>query len=417
MEKNIERRRPQGRRRLSLERKQYAEFMTEGYSNSAACKVVGINVRTGRKWKNGIVSIKRDGKRIDYYEGFDRGEDVNFPSHFLNQSERIAIADARRTGQGVRAIARALGRSPSTVSREITRNSHPINGNYGPHAAQERARRRKPRPKVGKIALNQQLAGYIEQRLALRFSPEQIHHKLKADFPHDRTMQVCVETIYHSLYIQGRGELKREIARALRTGRTMRKPQRQSNKRKSRFSDPMVMISDRPAEVSDRAVPGHWEGDLIIGKQHHCAIGTLVERTTRFVLLVHLPHSYDASSVRNGLMKTIATLPGELRKSLTWDQGSEMGEHRKFSLDTNTQIYFCNPGSPWQRGSNENTNGLLRQYFPKGTHMHQYSEEDLARVANELNIRPRKTLGWKTPAECFDTLINGGKLPSVAMTP
>ena len=179
---------------------------------------------------------------------------------------------------------------------------------------------------------------------------------------------MSIETIYHSLYIQGHSELKREIARALRTGRTMRKPQRHSNKRQPRFSDPMVMISDRPAEVSDRVVPGHWEGDLIIGKAHHCAIGTLVERTTRFVMLVHLPHSHDASSVRNGLMKTIATLPIELRKSLTWDQGSEMGEHKKFSFDTNTQIYFCNPGSPWQRGSNENTNGLLRQYFPKGTH-------------------------------------------------
>jgi len=341
----------------------------------------------------------------------------DFPSHFLNQSERIAIADARREGSGVRAIARVIGRSPSTISREITRNSHPIRATYSPHAAQERAQARKPRPKVGKIAANLLLARYIQQRLALRFSPEQIHHRLKADFPHDRTMQVSIETIYHSLYIQGRGELKREIARALRTGRTMRKPQRHSNKRQPRFSDPMVMISDRPAEVSDRAVPGHWEGDLIIGKAHHCAIGTLVERTTRFVMLVHLPHSHDASSVRNGLMKTIATLPIELRKSLTWDQGSEMGEHKKFSFDTNTQIYFCNPGSPWQRGSNENTNGLLRQYFPKGTHMHHYSEEDLARVAQELNIRPRKTLGWKTPAECFDTLINGGKLPSVAMTP
>jgi IS30 family transposase len=293
MGKNMEGRRPQGRRRLLCERRQYFELMEKGYSNAAACKIVGINVRTGGEWKNG--------KLISHYEGRDRGEGRDFPSRFLSQSERIAIADARREGSGVRAIAREIGRSPSTVSREITRNSHPISAAYSPHAAQERARTRKPRPKVGKIAANRLLAGYIAQRLALRFSPEQIHHRLKADFPHDRTMQVCVETIYHSLYIQGRGELKREIARALRTGRTMRKPQSHSNKRQPRFSDPMVMISDRPAEVSDRAVPGHWEGDLIIGKAHHCAIGTLVERTTRFVMLVHLPHSHDASSVRNAL--------------------------------------------------------------------------------------------------------------------
>jgi IS30 family transposase len=417
MGKTVGRRRPQGRRRLLLERKQYFELMEKGYSNTSACEIVGINVRTGREWKNGAVRLKRDGKPIRVHDGFDRGEELDALNHYLRQQDRIQIADLRRSGLGIRAIAREMGRSPSTISREISRNSHETNRQYHPYAAHERARRRKPRPKVGKIATNPALHTYIQQHLALRFSPEQIHYELKARFPEDRTMQVSIETIYQSLYIQGRGELKREIARALRTGRTIRKPHRQSNKRKVRFSQPMVMISQRPAEVKDRAVPGHWEGDLIIGKDHHCAMGTLVERTTRFMMLVHLPDAYDAASVRDGLMRTIGNLPIELRKSLTWDQGSEMGEHKKFSVDTKTQIYFCDPASPWQRGSNENTNGLLRQYFPKGTHMHQYSGEDLVRVAHELNIRPRKTLGWKTPAECFNMLLNEGKAPSVALTP
>jgi IS30 family transposase len=417
MEKTVGRRRPHGRRRLLLERKQYFELMEKGYSNTRACEIVGINVRTGREWKNGAVRLKRNGKLVRVHDGFDRGEELDSKSHYVSQEERIEIADLHRSGLGIREIARQMSRSPSTISREIKRNSHPTNGQYHPYAAHERARKRKPRPKVGKIASNPALHTYIQERLTLRFSPEQIHYELKERFAEDRTMQVSIETIYQSLYIQGRGELKREIARALRTGRTMRKPHRQSNKRKERYSDPMVMISDRPAEVLDRAVPGHWEGDLIIGKEHHCAMGTLVERSTRFTMLVHLPNAFDAASVRDGLMRTIGQLPIELRKSLTWDQGSEMGEHKRFTVETDTQIYFCNPGSPWQRGSNENTNGLLRQYFPKGTHMHQYSEEDLARVANELNIRPRKTLGWKTPAECFNMLINEGKLPSVALTP
>lgn len=417
MEETVGRRRPQGRRRLLLKRKQYFELMEKGYSNAATCEVVGINVRTGREWKNGAVRLKRDGKMVRVLDGFDRGEGLNRTSHYLTRADRIQIADLRGSGMGIRAIARMMGRSASTISRELSRNAHPNNRQYHPYAAHDRARLRKPRPKVRKIASNPALHTFIQQGLTLRFSPEQIHYRLKAEFAHDRNMQVSIETIYQSLYIQGRGELKREIARALRTGRTMRKPHRQSNKRQVRFSNPMVMISDRPAEVKDRAVPGHWEGDLIIGKEQHCAMGTLVERSTRFTMLVHLPGTHDATSVRDGLMRTIATLPIELRKSLTWDQGSEMGEHHRFSIETNTQIYFCDPASPWQRGSNENTNGLLRQYFPKGTHMHQYSAEDLARVATELNIRPRKTLGWKTPAECFNMLLTEGTLPPVAMTP
>ena len=213
------------------------------------------------------------------------------------------------------------------------------------------------------------------------------------------------ETSYQALYVQGRGELRRELTRALRTGRTVRKPCRSSEQRRPRFTAPMVMISDRPAEADDRAVPGHWEGDLIIGGGGTSAIGTLVERTTRFVMLVHLPASHDADTVRDGLMSTIATLPEHLTRSLTWDQGSEMSRHHEFSIATGIPVYFCDPHSPWQRGTNENTNGLLRQYFPKGSDLSIHSAEHLAAVAAQLNRRPRKTLGWDTPAERLTMLL------------
>ncbi|NEC95397.1 IS30 family transposase, partial [Streptomyces albidoflavus] len=216
---------------------------------------------------------------------------------------------------------------------------------------------------------------------------------------------VVHETIYQALYVQGRGELRRELTQALRTGRVMRRPHRQSYKRQPRMSAGMVMISERPAEVADRAIPGHWEGDLIIGKAHQSAIGTLVERSSRFVTMVHLPDGRLPSQVRDALVQTVSTLPAQLRRSLTWDQGSEMALHRQFSTATDMPVFFCDPASPWQRGSNENTNGLLRQYFPKGTDLARHSREDLDTVAAELNSRPRKTLGWETPAERLAKLL------------
>ncbi|MEC5181801.1 IS30 family transposase [Arthrobacter sp. CG_A4] len=225
------------------------------------------------------------------------------------------------------------------------------------------------------------------------------------DFPDDEQMRVSPETIYQALYFQARGGLKREVKEALRTGRTRRKKHKNPEERTSRFRDPMINISERPAEVQDRAVPGHWEGDLITGTYNQSAIATLVERTTRYVMLVHLPVDHTAESVRDGLIQTMGTLPAHLRGSLTWDQGVEMAKHKAFSIATHMEVYFCDPGSPWQRGSNENTNGLLRQYFPKGTDLNAYGPEDLEHVAQELNARPRKTLDWKTPAESLRDLL------------
>jgi IS30 family transposase len=246
----------------------------------------------------------------------------------------------------------------------------------------------------------------VQERLDLRWSPEQICHALRVDHPDEAEMRVCPETIYQALYVQARGGLRREVAAALRTGRTRRKPHRDPAARTPRFTDPMIMISDRPAEVEDRAVPGHWEGDLIIGADGASAIGTLVERSTRYVLLVHLPHGdRTAEAVRDQLVTTMATLPDHLRGSLTWDQGAEMAAHRSFSVATDMPVYFCDPASPWQRGSNENTNGLLRQYFPKGTDLSVHGPADLEHVAQQLNGRPRKTLGWETPAQRLRALL------------
>ena len=324
---------------------------------------------------------------------------------FLSLDERIVIADGLRAGRSQRSIAAELGRPPSTVSREITHNRHPESGDYRPYAAHRRAQTRRARPKTGKIAACPELWERVQGMLDDRCSPEQISRRLRRDHPDRPELHVSHETIYQALYLQGRGELRRELARALRTGRTVRKPRRSGEARQSRFTEPMLMISDRPAEADDRAVPGHWEGDLIIGGGSTSAIGTLVERATRFVLLVHLPSRHDAETVRDSLTATMATLPELLRKSLTWDQGSEMGRHHEFSIATGMPVYFCDPHSPWQRGSNENTNGLLRQYFPKGTDLSVHTADDLAAVAAQLNRRPRKTLGWDPPAERLATLL------------
>ena len=236
------------------------------------------------------------------------------------------------------------------------------------------------------------------------------------EFPDDEQMRVSHETIYQSLYIQARGGLRREVKEALRTGRTRRKTHRNPEERRPRFRDPMVNISERPAEVEDRAVPGHWEGDLITGAHNQSAIATLVERSTRYVMLVHLPGNHTAETVRDGLIKTMSTLPAHLRGSLTWDQGVEMAKHKAFSIATDMDVYFCDPHSPWQRGSNENTNGLLRQYFPKGTDLCRWDDQDLQAVAVTLNSRPRKVLGWRTPAEVYQEQLTSLEQAGVATT-
>lgn len=384
----------------------------------------------------------------------------------LTFSEREEIAMECARGTGIRAIARKLGRSPSTISREIRRNSSTRSGDFDYRAttAQWHADRSAQRPKPGKLASNPALRDYVQDRLSgliatpdgiafdgpvvvwkgrravhrqsrrwsAAWSPEQIAQRLKLDFPEDPSMRISHEAIYQALYIQGRGALKRDLSACLRSGRALRLPRERARDRGKSFIAEALMISDRPAEVADRAVPGHWEGDLILGLGSS-AIGTLVERTTRFTMLLHLPRmegyekgisvkngpalaGHGAEAVRDAIVETIMNLPAHLRRSLTWDQGAEMAQHAQLRIDTGLDIYFCNPQSPWQRGSNENTNGLLRQYFPKGTDLSQHGTEELSAVAHALNTRPRKTLGWRTPAEAFDTLIKTDMIDGVATT-
>ncbi|MCI4046462.1 IS30 family transposase [Streptomyces sp. TRM75563] len=378
--------------------------MQLGFGNAEASRRVGVNPRTGREWRNGRPEGRKKRPRLPAHAV----RAASSPSRYLSEADRIHIADRLREKATIRAIAAELGRSPSTVSREIRRNrTVGTRGqwHYRPHAAQARADARRPRPKTGKIAQNAGLRDFIQHHLTRRWSPEQICRALRAQFPNRPEMHVVHETVYQALCIQGRGELRREVARALRSGRATRKPHRQAASRQPRFAHPMVMISERPAEVEDRAVPGHWEGDLIIGKDHASAIGTLVERATRYVMLVHLPDGRGAEQVRDALQETVHRLPVHLKRSLTWDQGSEMAAHHAFTVATDVPVYFCDPASPWQRGSNENTNGLLRQYFPKGTDLAVHTREHLDAVAAELNGRPRKTLGWETPAERLHKLL------------
>ena len=304
----------------------------------------------------------------------------------------------------VRQIARELGRAASTVSREVARNSL-SRGRYRAVAAQRRAEDRARRPKTAKLAGNEELRGWVQAGLRRRWSPEQVSRRLAAEFGDRPEMRVSHETIYQSLYVQGRGALRRELAASLRTGRALRRPRRKDGERRGKIAG-MVNISERPAEAGDRAVPGHWEGDLLIGAAGKSAIGTLVERATRFTLLVPLPAGHDAAAVADALTPVIGGLPAAVRRSLTWDQGWEMRAHARIAVAADVEIYFCDPHSPWQRGSNENTNGLLRQYFPKGTSLARYSPGQLAAVAEELNGRPRKTLGWKTPAEALAEILD-----------
>jgi len=374
---------------------------------------------------------------------------------YLSLAEREEIALLKVQGHSIREIGRRLSRSASTISRELRRNAATRSGGleYRATTAQWHAERSARRPKLAKLALNPALRTYVEERLAgvvvapsgapvpgpnvpwkgrrhgprkdrrwaRAWSPEQIARRLEIDFPDDMTMRISHEAIYQALFVQGRGALRRELTACLRTGRVLRVPRARVRRRGRGYLSPEIMISQRPAEAADRAVPGHWEGDLILGLGSS-AIGTLVERSTRFTLLLHLPRLADygkaprvkngpalaghgAEAVRDAITRSIITLPTELRRSLTWDQGAEMAQHDRLRIDAGVQVYFCDPQSPWQRGTNENTNGLLRQYFPKGTDLSVHSAEAIAAVAAVLNARPRKTLGWKTPAEKLDELL------------
>jgi IS30 family transposase len=330
--------------------------------------------------------------------------DRQLDSRFLSLIDRESIRDLSTSGNSIRSIASALQRAPSTISRELHRNRTDT-GTYEPYAAHRRAATRRPRPKASKLVHRDKLRDYVQKKLLLRWSPEQISHALIKEFPADPEMRVSPESIYQALYLKARGGLRREVQLALRTGRSRRKPRKAADARRSRFVDPMTMIADRPTFIEERTEPGHWEGDLITGTYNQSAIGTLVERTTRHVMLIHLPGNHGAEAVRDGLLTSLSSLPAHLRTSLTWDQGIEMALHKSFSKAANMDVYFCDRASPWQRGSNENTNGLLRQYFPKGTDLSAQTLPDLERVTHELNNRPRKSLNWATPAELFSKLL------------
>lgn len=330
-----------------------------------------------------------------------RGRDLK--GRCLTFAEREEIAVGRAAGESMRAIAGRLGRSPSTISRELARNAR-RGGCYRATTAHALAYERASRPKPAKLAVNVELRRQVEEDLRRRYSPEQIVGRLRRQFPDDPEMRVSAETIYQSLYVQSRGALRRDLTKCLRTGRALRRPGRQAGKRRNQIPD-MINITERPAEADDRAVPGHWEGDLIIGKNNRTAIGTLVERTTGYTMLVHLPDGYKPEQVRDALTEKVKTIPEILRASLTWDQGIEMRDWQQVSVAADIDVYFCDPHAPWQRATCENTNGLLRQYFPKGTDLSVHSAIDLDWVATELNDRPRKRLGFAKPIEEIGPLL------------
>ena len=439
------------------DRLQFWALIASGRSSEGAAVEVGVSQPVGSRWfreAGGMPPTHLSPK-------------TKSPTgRYLSFEERVEISLMQAQGYGVRQMARRLNRDPSTISRELRRNAAPRAGGfeYSAATAQWHAERAARRPKVAKLVLNGSLRQYVQERLAGQitrpdgiavegpqvawkgrkhgprqsrrwaraWSPEQISRRLEVDFPEDSTMRISHEAIYQSLYIQGRGALRQELTTCLRTGRALRVPRARCSGRGKSFVAPEVMISERPAEADDRSVPGHWEGDLILGL-NSSSIGTLVERTTRFTMLLHLPpmpgHGTDqrqkngtalaghgAGAVRDAIASSIVTLPGQLRRSLAWDQGAEMARHADLKILADLPIYFCDPHSPWQRGTNENTNGLLRQYFPKGTDLSKHSADDLEAVAAALNGRPRKALRWKTPAEALDELLNDVQDRGVATT-
>lgn len=401
----------------------FFKLRAKGIPRKEAARRVGVSYQAAYRWDNGIKklgigTVYPDGRVTPVppkplFSGTIRivqrphGDIIPIPEQvsprFLSLTERELIADLYRTGTTLTAIGERLGRHKSTVKREIDR--YGVNGEYHAYHAHHRAAENRSRPKTLKLSTNKELRDVVEDGLRQHYSPEQISGRLRVDYPDDASMRVSHETIYQSVFVQARGGLKEEMKSALRSGKTRRKPRRETGERQPRFKDDMVMINERPAEVEDRSVPGHWEGDLIMGAGNKSAIGTLVERQNGFTMLLHLPDDHAAPTVRDAIVKKMLTLPESVRASLTWDQGVEMAEHVAVKMATNMDVYFCDPHSPWQRGTNENTNGLLRQYFAKGTDLSKYGPEDLEYVENELNGRPRKRLGWHTPAEHMRELI------------
>jgi transposase, IS30 family len=435
-------------------RQRFWDAIARGLSSDEAAIEAGTSPAVGTRWfreAGGMSTISR----------------APLSPHYLSFTEREEIALLHAAGRGVREIARELSRSPSSISRELRRNAATRSGALESRAitAQWHADRRMRRPKVATRAGNDALRRYVQERLAgaivtaegttvagppgrwigrrhgrrqdrrwaSAWSPEQLSKRLRVDFPDDESMRISHEAIYQALYVQGRGALRRALVACLRTGRALRVPRARTTARGQQFVSPQIMISQHPAEAQDRAVPGPWEGDLILGL-NSSAIGTLVERTTRFTMWLHLPPmpghreglrlkngpplaGHGAEAVHDAIASSITTLPDHLRRSLTWDQGAEMAQPARLRIDTGLAIYFCDPHSPWQRGTNENTNGLLRQYFPKGTDLSKHRADDLAAVAAALNGRPRKTLNWRTPAEALDDLLRYAEHDNVATIP
>lgn len=439
------------------ERGRFWAAIATGVSSEDAAAAAGIPQAVGARWfrKAGGMPPAKFGPLVKPLSG-----------RYLSFAEREEIALLRARGCTMQEVARRIGRAASTISRELRRNASTRSGGleYRPTTAQWHAERSARRPKEAKLALNPVLRAYVQERLAgmvvvpggrpvpgpavpwksrrhgrrqdrrwaRAWSPEQIARRLLIDFPDDMTMRISHEAIYQALFVQGRGALRRELTACLRSGRVLRVPRARTRGRGKSFVSPDIMISQRPAEATDRAVPGHWEGDLILGLGSS-AIGTLVERTTRFTMLLHLPRmaghnetarvkngpalaGHGAEAVCEAITRTIIALPEQLRRSLTWDQGAEMAQHARLKIDAGVQVYFCDPHSPWQRAMNENTNGLLRQYFPKGTDLSVRSAEEIAAVAAALNTRPRKTLDWRTPAEALDALLHSANQCSIATT-
>jgi transposase, IS30 family len=391
----------------SAKREWFARLIARGVSNAEACRIVGINPRTGKRWRHGRIITSSSGRRLHYPPVITmRKQEIS--ARYLSEDERVTLADLRRRGCSVRAIAAELRRSPSTISRELRRNQDPDSGQYRPFTAQRLAVDRRARPGRGKLVNDAVLRGFVTERLKKRWSPEQISQALREEFPDRPERHLAPETIYQAVYRLELGGLARELPKALRTGRSRRRPHRRPDARRpGRLAD-MTMIDQRPAEAADRAEPGHWEGDLITGESNSSAIGTVVERSSRFTVLLHLPGRHTAEAVRDAVVQALAGLPPRLRRSLTWDQGSEMALHAEITQQLGTPVFFCEKASPWQRPSNENTNGLLRQYFPKGSDLRVHGPADLATVAAELNDRPRKTLGWATPAQLLETFLRHG---------
>jgi IS30 family transposase len=370
---------------------EYWRLLLSGVGTVEACQRLGIGRKTGYRWRAEYGGLPPAAL----------GEGVR-SQRYLSLLERQRIATLHRDGLSMREIARELGRSPSTISRELRRNTQPHDRSYDGDLAHARARQRLRRPRRGRLLVDRELRAAVEAKLELEWSPEQIAAWLRMTFPDRPDWHVCHETIYQALYLGGRGGLRRQLTKRLRTGRPLRKRRRRATERRTRFVAPGQLIDQRPTIVLRRERVGDWEGDLIVGRGNRSAIATLVDRRSRYLRLVALPDGHDAAAVRDALIAALAPLPAAARHTLTWDQGSELAHHDHIGAHLQQGVFFAYPASPWLRGTNENTNGLLRQYFPKGSDLSVHDLDELLRVQNRLNNRPRKTLGWRTPAEVFN---------------